>query len=137
MNVCKKSEESLQGAGEDDPRKADMLAADRYFSGDDDVGWERGAPPRPAPGSTATSPPEGVSSSTIVSGLVASRKQDHAVSLHNKGPALHSFPFCFLSYFLIFSLQWNLNPASKTLAKHWWLCLFLSDKLGTLSSFLA
>ncbi|KAL3142086.1 hypothetical protein ABBQ32_004709 [Trebouxia sp. C0010 RCD-2024] len=68
-----------QGAGEDDPRKADMLAADRYFSGDDDVGWERGAPPRPAPGSTATSPPEGVSSSTIVSGLVASRKQDHAV----------------------------------------------------------
>lgn len=56
-----------------------MLAAKRYFSGDDDAGWERGAPPRPASGSTATSPLEGVSSSTIVSGLVASRKQDQAV----------------------------------------------------------
>ena len=57
-----------------------MLAAKRYFSGDDDVGWERGVgvPPRPA---VASVPPEGVSSSTIVSGLVASRKQDQPVSL--------------------------------------------------------
>ena len=57
-----------------------MLAAKRYFSGDEDGGWERGATPRPASGSTATSPPEGVSSNSIVSGLVASRKKDHTVS---------------------------------------------------------
>ena len=57
---------------------ADMLAAKRYFGGDDDVGWEKGVPSRPA---AAEAPPEGTSSSTIVSGLVASRKQDQPVSL--------------------------------------------------------
>lgn len=56
---------------------ADMRAAKRYFSGDDDGGWRPDTNGRPEPGAP---PPEGVSSSTIVSGLVASRKQDHAVS---------------------------------------------------------
>jgi len=58
---------------------ADMKAAKRYFSGDDDNhgGWQPGTNGSPEPGAP---PPEGVSSSTIVSGLVASRKQDHAVS---------------------------------------------------------
>lgn len=56
-----------------------MLAAKRYFSGDDDVGWEGGSTPRSPSGSTATAPPEGVSSSSIVSGLVALRKQNQAV----------------------------------------------------------
>lgn len=55
---------------------ADMRAAKRYFSGDDDGGWRPDTNGRPEPGAP---PPEGVSSSTIVSGLVASRKQDHAV----------------------------------------------------------
>jgi len=56
---------------------ADMRAAKRYFSGDDDGGWRPDTHVRPEPGAP---PPEGVSSSTIVSGLVASRKQDHTVS---------------------------------------------------------
>ena len=54
-----------------------MRAAKRYFSGDDNTGLQqetdsKAQPPVPVP--------EGVSSSTIVSGLVASRKSDHAVS---------------------------------------------------------
>ncbi len=57
-----------------------MRAAKRYFSGDDDNdgGGRPDTNVEPEPGAP---PPEGVSSSTIVSGLVASRKQDHAVSL--------------------------------------------------------
>ena len=58
---------------------ADTRAPKRYFSGDDDNdgGWQPGTNGSPEPGAP---PPEGVSSSTIVSGLVASRKQHHAVS---------------------------------------------------------
>ena len=53
-----------------------MTAAKHYFSGDDNTGWQqhtdsKAQPPVPVP--------EGVSSSTIVSGLVAARKSDHAV----------------------------------------------------------
>ena len=54
------------------------MAVKRYFSGYDDAGWEGGKPSRQA---AADAPPEGTSSSTIVSGLVASRKQDQPVSL--------------------------------------------------------
>ena len=55
-----------------------MLAVKRYFSGDDDAGWQGEQSSRQA---AADEPPEGTSSSTIVSGLVASRKQDQPVSL--------------------------------------------------------
>ena len=56
------------------------MAVKRYFSGGDDRGEEQGAPSRQAP-ADADAPPEGTSSSTIVSGLVASRKQDQPVSV--------------------------------------------------------
>ena len=67
----------MQADSKENLADADMRAARRYFSGDDDddSGWHQHqgkAGPAPVP--------EGVSSSTIVSGLVASRKSDHAVS---------------------------------------------------------
>ena len=66
----------LQSDDVRDGEDADIRAAKRYFSGDDDEGWQRGAPKG---SSEDDAPTEGVSSSTIVSGLVASRKEDHAV----------------------------------------------------------
>ena len=68
----------LQVGGEEDSKDADMMAVKRYFSGDDDVEEERGTSSRQE---AEDPPPEGTSSSTIVSGLVASRKQDQPVRL--------------------------------------------------------
>ena len=65
-----------------------MEAARRYFSGDDDTGWPRAAEQgSPNPGQAA----EGVSSKSIVSGLVANRKQEHAVSTVVFTVLLYSF----------------------------------------------
>ncbi len=69
----------LQGDSDDKSEDPDMKAAKLYFSGDDDVGWRQGQNSKAQP---PVPEPEGVSSSTIVSGLVASRKQDHAVSCY-------------------------------------------------------
>ena len=78
----------LQG-NDEDAEDADKKAAKRYFSGDNDVGQRQQQPHSGLePGEPA---PEGVSSSTIVSGLLASRKQDHAVS------ACMCYIACFLS----------------------------------------
>lgn len=66
----------LQNDSDNDSEHPDMRAAKRYFSGDDDEGWQGHPPKGSSVDDTST---EGVSSSTIVSGLVASRKQDHAV----------------------------------------------------------
>lgn len=55
-------------------KDSDLDAARRYFSGDDYTGW-----PQSTQHSRQQSAVEGVSSKTIVSGLMANRKQDHAV----------------------------------------------------------
>lgn len=59
------------------PEETEMEAARRYFSGDDDTGWPRAADQHHDLDQAA----EGVSSKSIVSGLVAGRKQDHAVGM--------------------------------------------------------
>ena len=76
MYPLHKLEICLQG-NDEDSEDADKKAAKRYFSGDEDVGRQQEPHSGLEPGEPAS---EGVSSSTIVSGLLASRKQDHAVS---------------------------------------------------------
>lgn len=61
-------------------KETDLDTARRYFSGDDYTGW-----PQSQQHSMQQSAVEGVSSKTIVSGLMANRKQDHAVWLLKAG----------------------------------------------------
>lgn len=57
-------------------KETDAEAARRYFSGESQTGWPQSPQQSQANRASAV---EGVSSKTIVSGLMANRKQDHAV----------------------------------------------------------